>query len=102
MLFALTLPGLVCLLVLLAALEGFGHWTRSRSWLPWRRRWRTGAAPPTMSGIAIQELDAFMSAGRRLELEEHKSMSMMRHDDETGAPPRIQVDLDKGTATFRQ
>lgn len=40
---ATSLPGLVFLLVLLAALERFGLWAGDRSWLPWRH---TGQGTP--------------------------------------------------------
>jgi hypothetical protein len=52
-LFALSLPGLVCLLVVLAVLEGFGQWVSSRGWLPWRRR-RPG---PSLTAVGVEELD---------------------------------------------
>ncbi|MFL6123463.1 hypothetical protein [Actinophytocola sp.] len=40
----MSLPGLVVLLVVLAALERFGLWANGRSWLPWRRK-REGTPP---------------------------------------------------------
>jgi len=90
-LFALTLPGLVCLLVVLAALEGFGHW------LPWRRR-RSG---PRMTAVGVEELDAFMSAGKRQEIETRASHSLMRDEVGDNAPPGFHVDFDAGVVALR-
>lgn len=79
MLFALSLPGLVVLLIVLAAVE---------RWSPWRRK----DLPATTVGF--EELDAFFSGGKRLELEDRKSQSLMREDEESGAPPHLRIDLD--------
>lgn len=100
-LFALTLPGLVCLLILLVALERFGLWAHRRSWLPWRRG--AGPAGPqssTLSGTGFEEVDAFFTGAKRAELEERLSRSMLRDEGADGAPPRPLVDLDRGEITF--
>lgn len=78
MLFAMSLPGLVVLLIVLAAIE---HWA------PRRRK---------ASTVGFEELDAFFSGGKRLELEDRKSQSLMRDDEESGAPPHLRIDLDGG------
>ncbi|MGH3859745.1 DUF6191 domain-containing protein [Actinokineospora sp.] len=46
--------------------------------------------------MGFEELDAFFSGGKRLELEDRKSQSLMRDDEESGAPPHPRVDLDGG------
>jgi hypothetical protein len=82
-LWALSLPGVVCLLVLLAALERFGLWLHGKSWLPWRRR-RTGMP---VSAAGFDELGAVFAAGKRDELEYRQSALMLRDDEDDGAPP---------------
>lgn len=94
--FALTLPGLVCLLVLVVALERFGLWASHRSVLPWRRH--TGPSGPQslpLSSIGFEEIDAVFTGAKRLELEERHSRSMLRDEESDGAPPRLLVDLDR-------
>jgi len=101
--FALTLPGLVCLLVLLVALERFGLWAGRRSWLPWRRRHTdsAGGSPSLpLSGAGFEEVAAMFTGAKRVELEERHSRSMLRQDESDGAPPRPRVDLDAGEITF--
>ena len=99
-LFALTLPGLVCLLVLLVALERFGLWARGRSLLFWRRtRERSGPQSLPLSGTGFEEVDAFFTGAKRAELEERHSRSLLRDDEADGAPPRTAVDLDAGIVT---
>ncbi|MCW0213557.1 MAG: DUF6191 domain-containing protein [Pseudonocardia sp.] len=94
LLFALTLPGLVCLLVLLAALERLGFRAGRRSRLPWRR----GSLP--LSGTGVEEVDAFFTGAKRAELQERHSQSQMRDEEGDGAPPRTTMDLDRGVITF--
>ncbi len=93
----MSLPGLVFLLVLVAALERFGLWASDRSWLPWRRK-RTGTP---VSAAGFEELDAFMGAGKRHELDERNHSLMMRHDEDDGAPPAMKVDLDGNRIVLR-
>ncbi|AXB43400.1 DUF6191 domain-containing protein [Amycolatopsis albispora] len=96
-LFALSIPGLVCLLVLLAAVERFGRWVGDRGLLPWRRRRRAaGRAPLTATGV--DELHAFFSGSRRAELDERKSQSLLREEAGDNAPPRSRIDLERGVA----
>lgn len=92
-LFALTLPGVVVLLVGLAALERLGLWA-GRSLLPWRR----GRA--TVSAAGFDELTALFYAGKRIELEQRRTELVLRDDQLDGAPPRgaVRLDLDRGIA----
>ncbi|MCE0768489.1 DUF6191 domain-containing protein [Pseudonocardia kujensis] len=103
-LFALTLPGLVCLLVLFVALERFGLWARGHSLLFWRRdQERSGPQSLPLSGAGFEEVDAFFTGAKRAELEERHSRSLLREDEADGAPPRPAVDLDAGVVTvFRR
>ena len=93
MLFALTLPGLVTLLIALAALERFGLWV-GRSWLPWRRD------RATVSAAGFDELSATLYAGKRVELDQRHTELMLRDNQRDGAPPRGGIDLDRGTAVL--
>ncbi len=91
-LWAMSLPGLVVLLVVLASLERFGLWASNRSWLPWRRK-REGMP---VSSAGFEELDAFFGSGKRHELDERNHSLVMREDEDDGAPPLMKVDLDRG------
>jgi Family of unknown function (DUF6191) len=91
LLWAMSLPGLVCLLVLLVALERFGLWAGRRSWLPWRRR----ADRPELYAAGLDEFAASFHPGKRLELRQRNAELMLRDDTADGAPLRI--DLDAGT-----
>ncbi|WP_026425949.1 DUF6191 domain-containing protein [Actinokineospora inagensis] len=93
LLWAMSLPGLVVALVVFAALERFGVWTRGVSWIPWRRK-RDAQAGLGMSAVAFDQLGAVFSGAKQDEIE-YRQMSLMLRD-ETGdnAPPRTTVDLD--------
>lgn len=90
-LWAMSLPGLVVILVVLAALERFGLWAHQRSWLPWRRK-HVGSP---VSAAGFEELDAFFAGGKRQELDERGHSLMLRDTQEDGAPPHMTVDLDR-------
>lgn len=93
----MSLPGLVFLLVMVAALERFGLWASNHSWLPWRRE-QTGTP---VSAAGFEELDAFMGAGKRHELDQRNHSLMMRQDEDDGAPPAMKVDLDGNRIVLR-
>lgn len=97
-LWAMSLPGLVFLLVLVAALERFGLWVSHRSWLPWRRK-REGMA---VSAAGFEELDAFFGASKRIDLDDRNHSLMMREDETEGAPPLMEVDLDSNRIVLRK
>jgi hypothetical protein len=89
LLIAMSLPGLVLLLVVVAAVEGF------------RNRLQRHQELTPAAGTGVQELDAFFSATKRAEIETRASVSLMRDDEQkSGAPPRVRIDLEKGTATI--
>jgi hypothetical protein len=94
----MSLPGLVVLLVVLAALERFGLWASDRSWLPWRRK-RAGTP---VSAAGFEELDAFFVSGKRHELDQRNHSLMMREDEEDGAPPLLRVDLNGRRIVLRE
>jgi hypothetical protein len=97
-LLAMSLPGLVFMLIVVAALERFGLWASDRSWLPWRRK-RDGT-PVTAAGV--EELDAFFGAGKRHEIDERNHSLMMREDEDDGAPPLMKLDLDGNRIVLRE
>lgn len=88
LLWAMSLPGLACLLVLLAALERIGLWATGRSWLPWRRR------RPAVSATAFDELTALFHASKQVELQQRRTELMLRDEEGDGAPGRIRFHLD--------
>lgn len=92
LLWAMSLPGLVVLLVILAGLERMGLWATRASWLPWRRK-RTGTP---VSATAFDEMGAAFYGSKRMEIEHRLSQSMMRDDEADGAPPN-RIDLEGGT-----
>jgi hypothetical protein len=76
--FALSLPGLVCLLVALAAVERFGGWT-ARRLLPWRRRRTT-----PVSAVGLDEMTALFYATKHHELQQRRTELMLREEDGDG------------------
>jgi hypothetical protein len=80
---AMSIPGLVVLLVVLAALERFGLWAGRRSWLPGRAN-RTRSS---ISGAGVEEFGAFFYAGKRAELEHRKSELVLPKSETSGDPP---------------
>ncbi|OLF06494.1 hypothetical protein BLA60_31500 [Actinophytocola xinjiangensis] len=96
-LWAMSIPGIVCLLVVLAALERFGLWGGRRSWLPGRGD-RTRSS---ISGVGIEEFGAFFYAGKRDELEHRKSELVLPESETSGDPPEISVDPETGETVYR-
>jgi hypothetical protein len=78
-----SIPLLVLLLIGLALLE--------RVYRRARKAQKDGGLP--MSGVAYDELTAFLYGSKRNEIEERTTQSLMREDEEDGAPPN-QIDLD--------
>lgn len=86
-----SIPLLVLLLIALALLE--------RVYRRARRAQKDGGLP--MSGVAYDELTAFLYGTKRNEIEERTTQSLMREDEEDGAPPN-QVDLDGNRVIMRR
>ncbi|TNC27416.1 DUF6191 domain-containing protein [Amycolatopsis alkalitolerans] len=87
---ALSIPGLVVGLFVLALLESAGA---RLNWLPWRRRSTRSAA-----GLANEELFSFLYGTKRVELEQRDIELVLPQREEDGAPPRSSVDLEAGVA----
>lgn len=90
-LFALTLPGLVLLLVVLGAAESL--WARLGRRSPVFRRERHA-----LSAGGLDVFSASLAPGRAVDLEQQRVRETLRDDVEDGAPPHRRVDLDAGVA----
>ena len=90
-LFALTLPGAVLLLLAVAVAEQFAS-----------RRGRRGVVSRTRRrALSAGGLDVFSSAlipGREVDLEAQRSRQVMADDVDQGAPPRDRIDRGRGIA----
>lgn len=92
-LFALTLPGLVILLVAVAVVEH--AWSRRGRRSPLHRR-----ARHALSAGGMDVFSAALFPGKALDLEAQRVREMRRDDVEDGAPPRHRIDLDSGVAVI--
>ena len=90
-LFALTLPGLVVLLVALGAAETL--WARLGRPSPVFRRERRA-----LSAGGLDVFSAALAPGRAVDLEQQRAREILRDDVEDGAPPYDRIDLDGGVA----
>jgi hypothetical protein len=91
MLFALTLPGLVVLLVVLATAEHLWSRLGRRSRLHGRER-------HALSAGGMDVFSAALFPGKALDIEEQRVREMRRDDVDDGAPPYTRIDLDSGVA----
>jgi hypothetical protein len=90
-LFALTLPGLVILLVAVAVAEQV--WSRAGRRSPLHRRRRHA-----LSAGGLDVFSAALVPGRDADLEQQRAREIRRDDVEDGAPPYGRIDLDGGVA----
>lgn len=79
---ALSIPGLVVLLVVVATVESISR--------------RKGGLPATAAGL--EDFAGVFQASRRVDQDHKRHSLMMRDELGDGAPPRSAVDLDAGTA----
>ncbi|MFE7191200.1 DUF6191 domain-containing protein [Kitasatospora sp. NPDC057595] len=94
LLFAMTIPGLVCLLVVLAFVDQLALKARRSRLVPWRGTGREGQ----ISATGFEQLHAQFAAGKQHQLDERQSSLMLRDEEDDGAPPRTRVDLASGVA----
>ncbi|MGW4807759.1 DUF6191 domain-containing protein [Kitasatospora sp. NPDC004272] len=94
---AMSLPGLVCALVVLAFVDQVALRASRSRWVPWRGTGREGQVAAT----GFEQLHAQFAAGKQAELEQRRTTLMLRDEDGEGAPPRSTVDLDGGLAVLR-
>jgi hypothetical protein len=97
LLWVMSIPGLVCLLTLLAFLDQLALWARRARWIPWRGTGREGQ----ISATGFEQLHATFSDGKRHELRERQTTLILRDEQGEGAPPRSRVDLDAALAVIR-
>jgi hypothetical protein len=88
-LFAMTIPGLVIVLVVVATVEH--AWSRLGRRSPLYRRDRHA-----LSAGGMDVFSAALFPGRALDLEEQRVREMRRDDVEDGAPPHARIDLEAG------
>lgn len=63
-----------------------------------RRRKRVGTP---LTATYVNEFTALFYGTKRMELDHRDSMSMMREEDEDGAPPTVGIDLDSGVVRLK-
>jgi hypothetical protein len=90
---ALTLPGLVLLLVGLGALEVVAARLRLGSPLHRDRR-------HALSAAGIDVFAAALDPAREIERETRRTTALLREDTGDGAPPRSRIDLDRRVAVL--
>jgi hypothetical protein len=91
---ALTLPGLVLLLLAVAAVDQLLLHVRGRGVLRHRH-----AANGQVSATGFELLHAALAPGKADELAQRQHEELVRDEEEDGAPP--QLDLDGGVARLR-
>ncbi|MBF6220787.1 hypothetical protein IU479_22035 [Nocardia abscessus] len=84
-----SIPGWVILLVLVAVYE----LTVNKR----RKRRRT-----LVSGTFTDEFTALFYSTKRMELDHRESVSMLRDEQDQGAPPLVGVDLERRTVVLRK
>jgi hypothetical protein len=92
------LPILVLLLVLLALAEGLLVWFSGRGFVPWLRK-RTGRP---LSRAVYADFGRLYQGGKQIEIDQAQADRMLRHEDQAGAPPPVDVDLDAGVIYLNQ
>ncbi|MFF7453674.1 DUF6191 domain-containing protein [Kitasatospora sp. NPDC008115] len=92
--FAMTIPGLVCVLVVLAFVDQLALRASRSRLVPWRGTGREGQ----VSATGFEQLHAQFAAGKQHQLDERRSTLMLRDEEGDGAPPRTRVDLASGVA----
>ena len=93
LLVALTLPGLVLLLLGLGVLELAATRLHRRS--PLHRRHRHA-----LSGAGVDVFSAALDPAREIERETRRATALLRDDAGDGAPPRSRIDLDRRIAVL--
>ncbi|MCF3182108.1 hypothetical protein IPZ70_19475 [Streptomyces polychromogenes] len=71
-------------------------------WLCRLLRARTPRGGMGVGATVTDELHAFLNAGKRVQIERRQEQLALRDDTLDGAPPRMGIDLDAGTAVVRK
>jgi Family of unknown function (DUF6191) len=85
---SLSIPGVVVLMVAVGVYELVRQ----------RRRKRVGTP---VTATYLNEFTAMFYGTKRVELDNRDSTSMLREEDAQGAPPWLDVDLDRGIVVLR-
>ncbi|GAA3462985.1 hypothetical protein GCM10018963_49980 [Saccharothrix longispora] len=85
MMFAMSIPGLAVLLVVLAAVERAVRWARRRK------------GHPVAVAAGVDQFTTLFAGGKQVELDQRQTELMLRDDEEDGAPPRGPIDLASGS-----
>jgi hypothetical protein len=91
---ALTLPGLVLLLLAVAAIDQLFLRIRGRGLMSWRK-------DAQVSSTGFEMLHATLSPGKADELAQRRTEEVIRDDDERAAPPSSRIDFVTGVAHIR-
>lgn len=91
LLFALTIPGLAVLLVVLAVVERIASGRRRRSPI-------TGERRHALSTAGADVFSAALEPAKQHDVDQRLATELMREGETDGAPPRSRVDLDAGVA----
>ncbi len=91
LLVALTLPGVVLLLVGVAVVEQVAARRGARSPV-------TGGHRHALSAGGMDVFSVALVPGRQADVDEQRSRQLIADDVEQGAPPRDRIDLDRGVA----
>ncbi|MFC4603112.1 DUF6191 domain-containing protein [Rhodococcus kronopolitis] len=97
LLWAMTIPGLLCLLVLLAFAETLWNRLTGGRALPWTRK----HGGRTVSATGFEEVTALFQGSKHHEFEQRQTALMHREDEGDGAPPRVRVDIASNTVVLR-
>ncbi|EEN86364.1 DUF6191 domain-containing protein [Rhodococcus qingshengii] len=97
-LFALTLPGLLVLLVLFAFAETLWNRLTGGRALPWTR----GRTTRPVSAAGFEEVAALFQGSKHHEFEQRQSALMHREDGTDGDPPWVSVDPDANKVVLRR
>ncbi|MCJ0904470.1 DUF6191 domain-containing protein [Rhodococcus sp. ARC_M6] len=95
--FALTLPGLLVLLILFACAETLWNRLTGGRALPWTR----GRTSRPVSAAGFEEVAALFQGSKHHEFEQRQSALMHREDDAEGEPAWVAVDTDTNTVVLR-
>ncbi|MEV4927362.1 DUF6191 domain-containing protein [Streptomyces roseoverticillatus] len=72
------------------------------AWLRRRLAARTPHGGVGLGATVTEELHAFLNANKRVTMEQRQTELVLRDDTQDGAPPRMGVDLDAGTAVVQR
>ncbi|NMD61316.1 UNVERIFIED_ORG: hypothetical protein FNL38_102294 [Nocardia globerula] len=96
--FAMSLPGLLVLLVVFAAAETLWNRLTGGRVLPWNR----GRATRPVSAAGFEEVAALFQGSKHHEFEQRQSALMHREDGSDGDPPWVFVDPESNKVVLRR